>query len=97
MKRLIVLAYIFIFPLLVYSQSLDEKIKEIDAYANAVIATHGGPGMAIAIVKDDKVVLAKGYGTRELGKAAPVDENTLFAIASNSKAFTAASLAISRR
>ncbi len=50
--------------------------------------------MAIAVVKDDKVVLAKGYGTRELGKDARVDENTLFAIASNSKAFTTASLAI---
>jgi CubicO group peptidase (beta-lactamase class C family) len=50
--------------------------------------------MAIAIVKDDKTVFAKGYGTRELGKNSPVDENTLFAIASNSKAFTTAGLAI---
>lgn len=81
-------------PTVALCQSLDEKLKEIDAYANTVIATHGGPGMAIAIVKDDKVVLAKGYGTRELGKNQPVDENTLFAIASNSKAFTTASLAI---
>jgi CubicO group peptidase (beta-lactamase class C family) len=44
--------------------------------------------MAIAIVKDDKVIFAKGYGIRELGKNERVDENTLFAIASNSKAFT---------
>ena len=51
-------------------------------------------GMAIAVVKDDKVVFAKGYGTRELGKNEPVNENTTFAIASNSKAFTAASIAI---
>ena len=94
MKRLIVLTYIFICPLLVLSQTLDEKIKEVDDYANTVIATHKGPGMAIAIVKDDKLAFAKGYGVRELGKAAPVDENTLFAIASNSKAFTTASLAI---
>jgi CubicO group peptidase (beta-lactamase class C family) len=50
--------------------------------------------MAIAIVKDDKVVLQKGYGLRELGKPDKVDENTLFAIASNTKAFTTASLAI---
>jgi CubicO group peptidase (beta-lactamase class C family) len=50
--------------------------------------------MAIAIVKDDRLVHAKGYGVRELGKSAPVDENTLFAIASNTKAFTSASLAI---
>jgi CubicO group peptidase (beta-lactamase class C family) len=50
--------------------------------------------MAVAIVKDDKIVFAKGYGVREIGKAEKVDENTLFAIASNSKAFTTASLSI---
>src|SRR5687767_9766324 len=86
--------FLFIFQLVVSSQTLDEKLKEIDAYANSVISTHGGPGMAIAIVKDDKVVFAKGYGVRELGKREPVDENTIFAIASNTKAFTTASLAI---
>jgi CubicO group peptidase (beta-lactamase class C family) len=41
--------------------------------------------MAIAIVKDDKVVLARGYGVRKLGEAAPVDEHTLFAIGSCTK------------
>jgi CubicO group peptidase (beta-lactamase class C family) len=94
MKKLTFLAYILIFPLLALSQTLDERVREIDAYATTVLATHGGPGMAIAIVKDDKVVHAKGYGVRELGKPAPVDENTLFAIASNTKAFTTAGLAI---
>ena len=78
----------------VHSQTLDDKLKEIDDYANAVMDTWKGPGMAIAVVKDDKVVMAKGYGVRELGKPEKVDENTLFAIASNTKAFTAASLAI---
>lgn len=86
--------FIFLFPLLVFSQTPDERLAEIDAYAKTVMATHGGPGMAIAIVKDDKLAFAKGYGTRDLGKQDPVDENTLFAIASNSKAFTTASLAI---
>lgn len=51
------------------------------------------PGFAVAIVKDGELVLAKGYGVRELGERAAVDEHTLFAIASNSKAFTAAALA----
>jgi CubicO group peptidase (beta-lactamase class C family) len=83
-----------IFPLLVLSQSLDEKLKEIDVYAQQVVTDWKGPGMAIAIVKDDKVVFQKGYGIRELGKPEKVDQNTLFAIASNTKAFTAASLAI---
>ena len=96
MKRFPALLFILIFPLLVLSQqrTMDQKLAEIDAYAQKVIDAYGGPGMAIALVKDDKVVLAKGYGFRELGKPEKVDENTLFAIASNSKAFTTASLAI---
>ena len=89
-----VLLLLLVLPVFVISQSLDEKLKDIDDYANTVMATWKGPGMAIAIVKDDKKVFAKGYGTRELGKDAPVDENTVFAIASNSKAFTTASLAM---
>ncbi len=51
------------------------------------------PGLAIAIVKDGKVILSKGYGVRELGKEESVDENTLFIIASNSKLFTGTSIA----
>ena len=85
---------LFLLPLFASAQTLDEKLKEIDDYANTVMATWRGPGMAIAVVKDDKVVSVKGYGVRELGKADKVDENTVFAIASNSKAFTSASLAI---
>lgn len=96
MKRvsIIVALLLLVFPLLVWAQTLDEKLADIDAYANTVMNTWNGPGMAIAIVKDDKVVFQKGYGVRELGKPDKVDENTLFAIASNSKAFTTASLAI---
>lgn len=51
------------------------------------------PGMAIGIVKADQILLAKGYGVREIGKKEPVDTTTLFKIASNSKAFTTAALA----
>lgn len=85
---------LLVFPIFVYSQTLDEKLAEIDAYAQKVQDAWNVPGFAIGIVKDDKVVFAKGYGVRELGKPEKVDENTLFAIASNSKAFTTASLAI---
>ena len=52
------------------------------------------PGMAVAIVKDDKIVYSKGFGVKKLGDAALVDDKTLFAIGSSSKAFTAATLAI---
>jgi CubicO group peptidase (beta-lactamase class C family) len=52
------------------------------------------PGMAVGIVKDGKLLYAKGYGVRELGKPARVDADTLFQIGSNTKAFTTAALAI---
>jgi CubicO group peptidase (beta-lactamase class C family) len=89
-------AIIFILSFVSFGQttSFDDKLKEIDAYAQKVLTDWNAPGMAIAVVKDDKVVFARGYGVRELGKPEKVDENTLFAIASNSKAFTTASLAI---
>ncbi len=51
------------------------------------------PGLAVAVVKNAKVLVAKGYGVRKLGAAARVDEHTLFGIASNTKAFTAAAIA----
>jgi CubicO group peptidase (beta-lactamase class C family) len=66
----------------------------IDAAIARARADWNVPGLAIAIVKDGGVWLAKGYGVRELGKPEPVDEHTLFAIASNSKAFTAAAVAM---
>ncbi len=66
---------------------------DLDAYVARDMKTFDVPGIALAIVKDGKVVFAKGYGVRKLGDAAPVDENTLFGIGSNTKAFTAAALA----
>lgn len=52
------------------------------------------PGLAVAIVHDGNVVLARGYGTRRIGGGEPVDEHTRFGIASNTKAFTATALAL---
>ena len=66
---------------------------DLDAYVGHTMKVFEVPGMAIAVVTDGKVVLLKGYGLRELGKPAAVDENTLFGIGSNTKAFTAAALA----
>jgi CubicO group peptidase (beta-lactamase class C family) len=66
---------------------------DLDEYVARSIKTFEVPGMAVAIVKDGKVVLLKGYGVRKLGESTPVDENSLFGIGSNTKAFTAAALA----
>ncbi len=68
--------------------------KQIDSLVEKTLKTFDVPGIAVAIVKDGKVVHAKGYGVRSLDTKKPVDENTLFGIASNSKAFTAAALAM---
>lgn len=65
-----------------------------DAYCRKALKDWNVPGFAIAIVKDNEAVLARGYGVKELGKADPVTEHTLFAIASNTKAFVAGSVAV---
>ena len=90
----VLLLLLFVFALSVQAQSLEEKISEIDAYAQKVMKDWNQPGMAIAIVSGGKTIFAKGYGVQKIGTNDKVDENTLFAIASNSKAFTTASLSI---
>ncbi len=65
----------------------------LDVYVNNAMKDWQIPGVAVCVVKDDKVVLIKGYGVKETGKADKVDENTLFMIGSNTKAFTATALA----
>ncbi len=66
----------------------------IDATVARIMKTFEVPGLALAIVKDGRVVLAKGYGVRKLGEPAPVDSRTLFGIASNTKVFTATALGL---
>jgi CubicO group peptidase (beta-lactamase class C family) len=91
--RFVVLLLLLTFPQALLAQTLEERLKEIDEYAAKAGQDWKVPGFAVAIVKDDKVVFAKGYGVRELGKPEPVDKDTLFAVASNTKAFTSAALA----
>lgn len=92
--------FVALFVFLVFStaltcgQAADPRLAQVDRYVQKAMQEWNVPGVAVAIVKDDAVIFSRGYGVRELGKADPVDENTVFAIASNSKAFTAAALAI---
>jgi len=67
---------------------------EIDLLVERAMKTFEVPGIAVAIVKDGKVIHSKGYGVSSLVTMQKTDENTLFAIASNSKAFTSAALGI---
>ena len=54
----------------------------------------GLPGLSVAVVKDGRVAHAKGYGVRRVGEAAAVDADTLFGIASNTKAMTCAAISM---
>lgn len=78
----------------VFAQNGDDLPPKLDEYITKVLQTFKVPGMSVSIVKDGKVLLAKGFGVKKFGEQAPVDEHTLFSIASNSKAFTATALAL---
>jgi CubicO group peptidase (beta-lactamase class C family) len=67
-------------------------LEGLDAYIEKARADWGVPGTAVVIVKDDRIVYAKGFGVREAGRPDPVDADTVFAIGSASKAFTGAAL-----
>jgi len=69
-------------------------LEKLDSYFAEALKDWNVPGMAIAIVKDGEVMFSKGYGVKHVKEGGTVDEHTLFAIASNSKAFNAAALAI---
>ena len=69
-------------------------MQDFDAYVESVRKQFDVPGIAVAIVKDGKIVFERGYGVRTLGEPAKVDQHTQFAIASNTKAFTAASISM---
>lgn len=66
----------------------------VDALARTFLSRFEVPGLAVAVVRPGQPDVVAGYGVRTLGRPAPVDARTLFGIASNSKAFTAAALAI---
>ena len=76
------------------SSATRETISQYESYAETARQQWQVPGLAIAIVKDDQVLLSMGFGNRRVGAVESVDQHTLFAIASNSKAFTSAALAI---
>jgi len=68
--------------------------KGLDDFVAAVMKEYQVPGVAVAAVKDGKVVLIRGYGHRDLEKKLPVTADTLFAVGSISKSFTATALGI---
>ena len=66
--------------------------RQIDSVTELVLKTFNVPGIAVAVVKDGKLIHAKGYGIANLKTGQKVNEHTQFGVASNSKAFTTAAL-----
>jgi CubicO group peptidase (beta-lactamase class C family) len=79
---------------LAVSAVAQNKVEDFDKYVEAARQEWKVPGMAITVVQDGKVILAKGYGVREAGNAAPVDADTLFGAMSTTKAMTAVTMAM---
>jgi len=85
-------ALLTLFSINLFSQVIPSN--KIDDLVERTMKSFNVPGIAVAVVKDGKIVHMKGYGVNSIVTGEKTDENTLFAIASNSKAFTAAALAI---
>jgi CubicO group peptidase (beta-lactamase class C family) len=95
MRKAISIFLILIFISATFAQpKLPKNLSRIDSYVSNVMQSFDVPGLGLAVVKDGKVLVARGYGVRKLGEPTPVDAQTLFGIASNTKAFTATALAI---
>lgn len=94
-KFLLVFCVVFIlFGKNSFAQKKADLPPNLDKYIEKVLESFDVPGVGVGIVKDGEIIYAKGHGTRKIGSPEKVDENTLFSIASNSKAFAATSLAI---
>src|SRR4051812_11356000 len=79
---------------LAFSANAQISEQKIDATVENALKAFNVPGIAVAVIKDGKIIHAKGYGVKSIKTGEKVDANTLFGIASNSKAFTSAALAI---
>ena len=83
-------------PALLVASALaaQEPFPGLDAYVTKAMAGWKVPGIGLAIVRNDSVIYAKGYGVQKVGSATPVDDKTLFEIGSSSKSFTATLVAM---
>jgi CubicO group peptidase (beta-lactamase class C family) len=70
----------------------DGFVPALDQFIRGALQTYGVPGAAVAVVSEGQTIFLRGYGVRRLGESAPVDESTVFQLASNTKPFTAAAL-----
>src|SRR6476620_4488850 len=77
-------------PLSAVTSTAADRFDGLDAYIAEAMEKWQVPGLAIAVIKDDELVLARGYGTCQVGGGRQVTKDTVFSIASCTKSFTAA-------
>lgn len=92
MRKILLIAILVLYVLSLQAQVLTSL--QIDTLVQRTLKTFDVPGIAVAVIKDGSIVHLKGYGVRSLNSGEIMDENTLFGIASNTKAFTTAALGI---
>ena len=68
--------------------------QRLDRFVHKAMQAWNVPGLALAVVQEDQIALARGYGVRNMHQPEAVDEHTLFAIGSNTKAFTATAMGL---
>ena len=87
---------LFLLLLLTWSvtEAQEDPLRRIDDYFRTSLPAWGTPGVSVAVVRDGQIIFSKGYGTLEVGTSVVPDGNTLYAIASNTKAFTATMMAM---
>ena len=90
MKRLLALSLLLAVAMPAWAEPPADIAESVEALRQKI----GAPGVSIAIVEDGKTTLARGWGVRKLGEAAPVDGQTIFQTGSTGKAMTAAALAV---
>ena len=94
MKSKIIAQFFSLFLIVNCSFGQNSSLDTLDNYIPKLIQYFGAPGLAISIVQDGEIKYTKGFGTKTINKNDKVDNNTLFAIGSISKSFTAIALAM---
>jgi CubicO group peptidase (beta-lactamase class C family) len=92
MKKLLLFVFSFLLMSNIIAQSTDNRLKGLDKELNDILKATKAAGFAVAIVEKNKILYSKGFGYRDYENKIPVDANTLFAIGSSTKAFTASIL-----
>lgn len=94
MKKIVFTFSFFLIISCSYGQENKELLSDIDQKIEALIKEYQAVGLSVAVVKNNQVIYSKGFGYRDLETKLPADENTVFHIASMTKAFTGASLGV---